>query len=76
MVPQLLYRYWREDLALVRGLGLRWLRYGPPYYRIHTGPDQYGWECTDLVFAEMRRLGIVPIAYLCHFGVPDWVGDF
>ena len=70
------YRYWREDLALVRGLGLHWLRYGPPYYRIHTGPDQYDWEFTDLVFAEMRRLGIVPIADLCHFGVPDWVGDF
>ena len=25
------YRYWQQDLALVRELGLRWLRYGPPY---------------------------------------------
>src|SRR5688500_3200386 len=24
----------------------------------------------------MQRLGIVPIVDLCHFGVPDWVGDF
>ena len=40
------------------------------------GPDQYDWEFTDLVFAEMRRLGIVPIVDLCHFGVPDWAGDF
>ena len=24
----------------------------------------------------MRRLGIEPIADLCHFGVPDWVGSF
>jgi beta-glucosidase/6-phospho-beta-glucosidase/beta-galactosidase len=70
------YRYWQQDLALVRELGLRWLRYGPPYYRVHTGPDQYDWEFTDLVFAEIQRLGIVPIVDLCHFGVPDWVGDF
>lgn len=24
----------------------------------------------------MRRLGITPIVDLCHFGVPDWIGDF
>ena len=52
------------------------LRYGPPYYRVHAGPDRYDWEFTDEVLAEMRRLGIVPIVDLCHFGVPDWVGDF
>jgi len=27
-------------------------------------------------FAELRRLGITPIVDLCHFGVPDWIGDF
>ena len=70
------YRYWRTDMALVRELGLRWLRYGPPYYRVHLGPGRYDWAFTDLVFAEMRRLGIAPIADLCHFGVPDWIGDF
>jgi hypothetical protein len=70
------YHYWQQDFALVRELGLHWLRYGPPYYRVHTGPGQYDWEFTDLVFAEMQRLGIVPIVDLCHFGVPDWVGDF
>ena len=70
------YRRWREDLALVRELGLRYLRYGPPYYRVHAGPDRYEWEFTDLVFAELRRLAVVPIVDLCHFGVPDWVGDF
>jgi beta-glucosidase/6-phospho-beta-glucosidase/beta-galactosidase len=25
---------------------------------------------------EMRRLGIVPIIDLVHFGLPDWLGDF
>ena len=70
------YRHWKTDLELVADMGLRWLRYGPPYYRIHTAPGRYDWEFTDLVFAAMRRLGIVPIVDLCHFGVPDWVGDF
>lgn len=29
------YRHWRADLALVRELGLRYLRYGPPLHLIH-----------------------------------------
>lgn len=70
------YQHWRQDLTLVREMGITYLRYGPPSYRVHAGPGRYDWEFTDLVFAEMRRLGIVPIADLCHFGVPDWVGDF
>ena len=43
---------------------------------MHLGPGRYDWEFTDAVFGEMRRLGIVPIVDLCHFGVPDWIGDF
>jgi beta-glucosidase/6-phospho-beta-glucosidase/beta-galactosidase len=70
------YRHWQEDLRLVRQLGLRHLRYGPPYHRVHLGPGRYDWEFTDRAFAEMRRLGLVPIVDLCHFGVPDWIGDF
>jgi len=70
------YDRWREDLLLTRELGIRYLRYGPPYYRMHRGPDQYDWDWTDLVLPEMRRMGITPIVDLCHFGVPDWIGDF
>jgi beta-glucosidase/6-phospho-beta-glucosidase/beta-galactosidase len=70
------YRYWRRDLALVRELGLRYLRYGPPFHRICSGPGTYDWSFMDDVAAEMQALCIVPIVDLCHFGVPDWVGDF
>ena len=28
------YEMWRTDLKLVRELGLRYLRYGPPIYKI------------------------------------------
>ena len=70
------YDRWREDFALVRELGLEYLRYGPPYYKVHLGPGRYDWSFADESFAELRRLRITPIADLCHFGVPDWVGDF
>ncbi len=70
------YQRWREDLALVREMGIRYLRYGPPYYKTHLGPGSYDWDFCDEVFAEMRRLGLEPIVDLCHFGVPDWIGDF
>ena len=70
------YERWREDFALVRDMGVRLLRYGPPYYSMHTGPDTYNWEWTDLVMPVMREMGIVPVIDLCHFGVPDWMGNF
>ncbi|MBZ2210024.1 family 1 glycosylhydrolase [Massilia soli] len=70
------YARWREDLGLVKELGIEVLRYGPPYHRTHLGPGRYDWEFTDQVFGEMRRLGIEPIVDLCHFGVPDWLGNF
>lgn len=70
------YQRWRDDFQLVKQLGLRYLRYGTPYYRAHRGADQYDWDFADETFGELRRLNIVPIADLCHFGVPDWVGDF
>jgi beta-glucosidase/6-phospho-beta-glucosidase/beta-galactosidase len=70
------YRRWKEDFALVRELRIDVLRYGPPYYQVHLGPQRYDWNFTDLAFAEIQRLGITPIVDLCHFGVPDWLGDF
>jgi beta-glucosidase/6-phospho-beta-glucosidase/beta-galactosidase len=70
------YARWREDLALTCDLGLRVLRYGLPIHRVFLGPGKYDWEFADLVMAEMRRLEIVPILDLLHFGLPDWIGDF
>ena len=46
------YRHWREDLGLVKDLGLRYLRYGPPYYRIHTAPDTAQAKRRDEEFTE------------------------
>lgn len=70
------YELWQTDLRLVRDLGLRYLRYGPPIYRVFRGPENYDWEFMDRVMAEMQRLEIVPIIDLCHFGLPDWLENF
>jgi len=70
------YTRWKEDFRLVRAMGLEYLRYGPPWYRVHLGPGRYDWEFVDATFSELHRLGITPIVDLCHFGVPDWIGDF
>lgn len=70
------YERWQEDLQLVEGLGLKYLRYGLPYYHVHVAPGKFDWEFADQAMAEMRRLGITPILDLMHFGVPDWLGNF
>jgi len=70
------YKNWQLDFELVRDMGISFLRYGPPYYKTHTGPGQYDWEFTDDTFHKLKELNIVPLVDLCHFGVPDWLGDF
>ena len=70
------YERWREDFDLVDDMGIQFLRYGPPIYRTLLGPGKYDWEFADLAFAELKRRDITPIVDLCHFGVPDWLGNF
>jgi beta-glucosidase/6-phospho-beta-glucosidase/beta-galactosidase len=70
------YKYWRTDFDLVQELGVRVLRYGPPLHQTWIGPDRYDWSFADDAFNELRRRQIVPIVDLCHFGVPDWIGNF
>ncbi|HEV2531010.1 family 1 glycosylhydrolase [Phenylobacterium sp.] len=70
------YRYWRKDFELVQEMGLQFLRYGPPLHTTLIGPDKFDWEFADAAFAELRRRDIIPIVDLCHFGVPDWMGNF
>ncbi len=70
------YKYWRTDFDLVEQLGLRVLRYGAPLHLAWTGSDKYDWDFADQTFRELRRRNIVAVADLCHFGVPDWIGNF
>jgi beta-glucosidase len=70
------YKLWRTDLDLVEEVGARFLRYGVPLFRVHLAPEKFDWEFSDLVYNEIRRRDLIPIADLCHFGVPDWIGNF
>jgi beta-glucosidase len=70
------YRLWKTDFDKVQELGICFLRYGLPLHRVLLGPDRYDWSFSDMVFHELRARQILPIVDLCHFGVPDWVGNF
>jgi beta-glucosidase/6-phospho-beta-glucosidase/beta-galactosidase len=70
------YKQWELDFQLVIETGIEFLRYGPPYYSTHIHPGSYDWSFTDATFKRLQELRITPIVDLCHFGVPDWMGDF
>lgn len=70
------YRYWRTDFDLVQETGISVLRYGPPLHRTFLGVDYYDWSFADETFNDLRRRNLVAIVDLCHFGVPDWIGNF
>ena len=70
------YRHWRRDFDLVEEIGIRFLRYGPPLHTSLLGAGRYDWSFADEVFPDLRLRNLVAIVDLCHFGVPDFIGDF
>jgi len=70
------YRHWHTDFDCVEDLGLHVLRYGPPLHRAWLGPNRFDWEFADVTFGDLLARDITPIVDLCHFGVPDWIGNF
>jgi beta-glucosidase/6-phospho-beta-glucosidase/beta-galactosidase len=70
------YKNWETDFLLLHEVGIEYLRYGPPYFATHTGPGSYDWSFSDETFNKLKELNITPIVDLCHFGIPDWMGDF
>jgi beta-glucosidase/6-phospho-beta-glucosidase/beta-galactosidase len=70
------YTFWQKDFELVQELGIEYLRYGPPIHTTWLGPGKYNWDFADATFADLLRRNIMPIVDLCHFGVPDWLGNF
>ena len=70
------YKFWKKDFDLVQELGIEFLRYGPPIHTTWLGAGKYDWSFADETFQDLRRRNIMPIVDLCHFGVPNWVGNF
>ena len=70
------YERWKEDFDLVDEMGISFLRYGPPLHKTFLGEGHYDWSFADETFQDLQRRNIMPIVDLCHFGVPDWIGNF
>jgi beta-glucosidase/6-phospho-beta-glucosidase/beta-galactosidase len=70
------YKFWQQDFDLVEELGVRFLRYGPPLHKTFLAAGKFDWDFADSAFNDLLRRDIVPIVDLCHFGVPDWIGNF
>jgi beta-glucosidase/6-phospho-beta-glucosidase/beta-galactosidase len=70
------YQHWRTDFELLKELEIHFLRYGPPLHTTFRGPGRYDWDFVDETFGYLKVHEIVPIVDLCHFGVPDWIGNF
>ncbi|MGI4879144.1 MAG: family 1 glycosylhydrolase [Janthinobacterium lividum] len=70
------YDHWQADFDAVEDLGIGFLRYGPPIHTTWLGDGKYDWSFTDAVFGDLLKRDITPIVDLCHFGLPDWLGNF
>ncbi len=70
------YKHWRTDFELLRELDINVLRYGPPLHTTYLGAERYDWSFADMTFGELKHRNVIPIVDLCHFGVPDWIGNF
>lgn len=70
------YKHWRTDFELLKELDIHVLRYGPPIHTTFLGPGRYDWEFADITFHYLKRHDVIPIVDLCHFGLPDWIGNF
>ena len=66
-----------DDLDRIAALGIRTLRYPLLWERAATGsPTEFNWSFADERLAQLKRLGITPIAGLVHHGCGPPGADF
>src|SRR5215210_8688773 len=67
---------WREDLYLMRSLGVTRLRYPVRWHRVEPSPGQFAWDELDEVMTFMRAEGFRPIVDLVHHtSYPRWLKE-
>jgi len=69
------YARWREDLDLIRAVGVKTARYGIPWHRTNPAPGVWDWTWADQTLEFLLDLGIDPIVDLVHYGLPLWIED-
>ena len=67
------YEKWREDIGLMREIGVTHARYGIPWHRINPQANAWNWDFADKTLEWMLELGIEPIVDLVHYGLPAWI---
>ncbi|MCP3734313.1 family 1 glycosylhydrolase [Sphingomonas sp. RP10(2022)] len=66
---------WREDVGLVRSLGLNCYRFSVEWSRIEPTPGYFSTAWLDhyaRIAAACREAGIAPVVTLSHFTSPRW----
>lgn len=69
------YHRWREDLALVKKIGLNCYRFGIEWSRIEPEEGEYSLAALDHYRAMIDgcvEMGLVPLVTYSHFTVPRW----
>ncbi len=65
---------WRQDLELMRELGVTRLRYPIRWHRVEPSPGEYDWSHTDDVLGYLQAQGLRPIVDLVHHtSYPRWL---
>jgi beta-glucosidase/6-phospho-beta-glucosidase/beta-galactosidase len=68
------YQLWKRDFDLVAETGVKYLRWGIPWYRVQPAPDKWDWAWTDKALDYLVNVkGITPILDLMHYGTPLWL---
>ncbi|MHB0854136.1 MAG: family 1 glycosylhydrolase [Rectinema subterraneum] len=71
------YQNWEKDLSNVASLGLQWLRWGIPWYRVNPDKGIFDWSWLDEVFNFFQSTQLSPIVDFVHYGTPAWLeGSF
>lgn len=70
------YQLWKRDFDLVAETGVKYLRWGIPWYRVQLASNQWDWEWTDKALDYMVNVKrITPILDLMHYGTPLWLDN-
>ena len=68
------YQLWKRDFDLVAEIGVKYLRWGIPWYRVQPAPNEWDWAWTDRALDYLiNSKGITPILDLMHYGTPLWL---
>src|SRR5439155_15818786 len=63
------YRLWREDFDLLAKLGVDYVRWGIPWYRVNPAPGQFDWQWVDEALDYLVNVTrVLPIIDLMHYG--------